>query len=194
MTREQAELIIKEEGLIEAEWNKYGEAGGEYYFIIWFNPNNNKYETIYIGERGGVEDEYAFDYEREAIDKMLQMNYWRKYYDNEIDLSGDDRKELALQVIKDENLEVIWYDEALKPLSAGIKHDKQRDKYISFITNSKAELIEWRNIEFNGDEEFEGKIYNDEYLALYALINRARMIKQNKISFSSISKKEMLRH
>ena len=38
MTREQAELIIKEEGLIEAEWNKYGEAGGEYYFIIWFNP------------------------------------------------------------------------------------------------------------------------------------------------------------
>ena len=78
MTREQAELIIKEEGLIEAEWNKYGEAGGEYYFIIWFNPNNNKYETIYIGERGGVEDEYAFDYEREAIDKMLQMNYWQK--------------------------------------------------------------------------------------------------------------------
>ena len=194
MTREQAELIIKEEGLIEAEWNKYGEAGGEYYFIIWFNPNNNKYETIYIGERGGVEDEYAFDYEREAIDKMLQMNYWRKYYDNEIDLSGDDRKELALQVIKEEHLQVIWYDEALKPLSAGIKHDKQRDKYISFITNSKAELIEWRNIEFNGDEEFKGKIYNDEYLALYALINRARMIKQNKISFSSISKKEMLRH
>ncbi len=63
MTREQAELIIKEEGLIETEWNKYGEAGGEYYFIIWFNPNNNKYETIYIGERGGVEDEYAFDNE-----------------------------------------------------------------------------------------------------------------------------------
>ena len=191
MTRAQAELIIKEEGLIEAEWNKYGEAGGEYYFIIWFNPNNNKYETIYIGERGGVEDEYAFDYEREAIDKMLQMNYWQKKHMYG-DIKGYLRKELALQVIKDENLEVIWSDEALKPLSAGIKHDKQRDKYISFITNSKAELIEWRNIEFNGDEEFEGKIYNDEYLALYALINRARMIKQGKISFSSTSKKEML--
>ena len=196
MTREQAELIIKEEGLIEAEWNKYGEAGGEYYFIIWFNPNNNKYETIYIGERGGVEDEYAFDYEREAIDKMLQMNYWRKYYDNEIDLSGDDRKELALQVIKEERLQVIWYDEALKPLCAGIKHDKQRDKYISFITDSKAEVIEWRSIEFEGDrysETFE-EVFSDEDTALYALINRARMIKQNKISFSSISKKEMLRH
>ena len=117
MTREQAELIIKEEGLIEAEWNKYGEAGGEYYFIIWFNPNNNKYETIYIGERGGVEDEYAFDYEREAIDKMLQMNYWQKKHMYG-DIKGYLTKELALQVIKDENLEVIWYDEALKPLSA----------------------------------------------------------------------------
>lgn len=183
MTREQAELIIKEEGLIEAEWNKYGEAGGEYYFIIWFNPNNNKYETIYIGERGGVEDEYAFDYEREAIDKMLQMNYWRKYYDNEIDLSGDDRKELALQVIKEERLQVIWDNEALKPLCTGIKHDKQRDKYISFITDSKAEVIEWRSIEFEGDrysETFE-EVFSDEDTALYALINRARMIKQGKI-------------
>ncbi len=101
------------------------------------------------------------------------------------DIKGYLTKELALQVIKDENLEVIWYDEALKPLSAGIKHDKQRDKYISFITNSKAELIEWRNIEFEGDrysETFE-EVFSDEDTALYALINRARMIKQGKINF-----------
>ncbi|MGI7584703.1 hypothetical protein ACNF7N_09295 [Campylobacter coli] len=32
------------------------------------------------------------------------------------------------------------------------KHDKQRDKYISFIT-IKAEVIEWKSIEFDGDEE-----------------------------------------
>lgn len=190
MTREQAELIIKEEGLIEAEWNKYGEAGGEYYFIIWFNPNNNKYETIYVGERGGIEDEYAFDSEKEAIDKMLQKNYWHTYHNRTEQHKEFLTKQVAQKIIKEENLEVIWYDEPLKPLCVGIKHDKQRDKYIFFITDSKAEIIEW----FEGDEEFEGKIYNDEYIALYALINRARMIKQGKISFSSTSKKEMLGH
>ncbi|EAK5530618.1 hypothetical protein IO413_001599, partial [Campylobacter lari] len=94
-------------------------------------------------------------------------------------------KEVALRIIQEENLEVIWYDEALKPMRAGIKHDKQRDKYISFITNAKAEIIEYRNIEFDGDrysETFERK-FNYESIALYALINRARMIKQNRISF-----------
>nr|WP_232087572.1 hypothetical protein [Campylobacter sp. 2014D-0216] len=33
-------------------------------------------------------------------------------------------KEVALRIIKEENLEVIWHDEALKPIRAGIKHDK----------------------------------------------------------------------
>ncbi|OEW07640.1 hypothetical protein AJ937_09835, partial [Campylobacter sp. BCW_6878] len=133
---------------------------------------------------GGVEFEYSFDSEKEAIDKMLQENYWHKYHDIK-DIKEYLTKEVALRIIKEENLEVIWYDEALKPLCAGIKHDKQRDKYISFITNAKAELIEWKSIEFDGDrysETFE-RIINDEFLALYALINRARMIKQNRISF-----------
>ncbi|EAH8324291.1 hypothetical protein EUZ10_10155, partial [Campylobacter coli] len=64
-------------------------------------------------------------------------------------------------------------------------HDKQRDKYISFITNAKAEIIEYRSIEFDGDRYSETfkEMLNDEFLALYALINRARMIKQNRISF-----------
>ncbi|HED9896351.1 TPA: hypothetical protein R6R71_001835 [Campylobacter jejuni] len=183
MTREQAELIIKEEKLIYITWRDYDNTAGEYHFTIWFNPNNNKYEAVYIGERGGVELEYSFDSEKEAIDKMLQMNYKQKYFSVNEDYSMQNRKEVALRIIKEENLEVIWYDEALKPMRAGIKHDKQRDKYISFITNAKAELIEYRSIEFDGDEEFEGKIYNDESKALYALINRARMIKQNRISF-----------
>ncbi|EAC2165164.1 hypothetical protein CXK06_09445 [Campylobacter coli] len=183
MTREQAELIIKEEKLIYITWRDYDNTAGEYHFTIWFNPNNNKYEAVYIGERGGVELEYSFDSEKEAIDKMLQMNYKQKYFSVNEDYSMQNRKEVALRIIKEENLEVIWYDEALKPLCAGIKHDKQRDKYISFITNAKAEIIEWKSIEFDGDEEFEGKIYNDESKALYALINRARMIKQNRISF-----------
>ncbi|EAI8669817.1 hypothetical protein CYA88_09185 [Campylobacter coli] len=183
MTREQAELIIKEEKLIYITWRDYDNTAGEYHFTIWFNPNNNKYEAVYIGERGGVELEYSFDSEKEAIDKMLQMNYKQKYFSVNEDYSMQNRKEVALKIIKEENLEVIWYDEALKPLCAGIKHDKQRDKYISFITNAKAEIIEWKSIEFDGDEEFEGKIYNDESKALYALINRARMIKQNRISF-----------
>ncbi|RTI61425.1 hypothetical protein C3I18_08970, partial [Campylobacter jejuni] len=138
----------------------------------------------YIGERGGVEFEYSFDSEKEAIDKMLQENYWHKYHDIK-DIKEYLTKEVALKIIKEEKLEVIWYDEALKPLCAGIKHDKQRDKYISFITNAKAEIIEWKSIEFDGDrysETFE-RIINDEFLALYALINRARMIKQNRISF-----------
>ncbi|HEF2641499.1 TPA: hypothetical protein ACHDNO_001912, partial [Campylobacter jejuni] len=129
-----------------------------------------------------VELEYSFDSEKEAIDKMLQMNYKRKKYNGK-DIKEYLTKEVALRIIQEEKLEVIWYDEALKPLCAGIKHDKQRDKYISFITNAKAELIEWKSIEFDGDEEFEGEIYNDEDIALYALINRARMIKQNRISF-----------
>ncbi|HEF7932285.1 TPA: hypothetical protein SBB54_001654 [Campylobacter jejuni] len=182
MTREQAELIIKEEKLIYVTWRDYDYTAGEYHFTIWFNPNNNKYEAVYIGERGGVELEYSFDSEKEAIDKMLKMNYKRKKYDGK-DIKEYLTKEVALRIIQEEKLEVIWYDEALKPLCAGIKHDKQRDKYISFITNAKAELIEWKSIEFDGDEEFEGEIYNDEDIALYALINRARMIKQNRISF-----------
>ncbi|RTI85506.1 hypothetical protein C3I05_09115, partial [Campylobacter jejuni] len=139
-------------------------------------------EAVYIGERGGVELEYSFDSEKEAIDKMLKMNYKRKKYNGK-DIKEYLTKEVALRIIQEEKLEVIWYDEALKPLCAGIKHDKQRDKYISFITNAKAKIIEWKSIEFDGDEEFEGEIYNDEDIALYALINRARMIKQNRISF-----------
>ncbi|ENZ7916673.1 hypothetical protein ACHABY_001885, partial [Campylobacter jejuni] len=129
-----------------------------------------------------VELEYSFDSEKEAIDKMLQMNYEQKKYNGK-DIKEYLTKEVALRIIQEEKLEVIWYDEALKPMRAGIKHDKQRDKYISFITNAKAEIIEWKSIEFDGDEEFEGEIYNDEDIALYALINRARMIKQNRISF-----------
>ncbi|MFY4739841.1 hypothetical protein [Campylobacter jejuni] len=182
MTREQAELIIEEEKLIYVTWRDYDYTAGEYHFTIWFNPNNNKYEAVYIGERGGVEFEYSFDSEKEAIDKMLQMNYKQKKYNGK-DIKEYLTKEVALRIIKEEKLEVIWYDEALKPLCAGIKHDKQRDKYISFITNAKAKIIEWKSIEFDGDEEFEGEIYNDEDIALYALINRARMIKQNRISF-----------
>ncbi|EIV1279810.1 hypothetical protein ACP0SJ_08895 [Campylobacter jejuni] len=185
MTREQAELIIEEEKLIYVTWRDYDYTAGEYHFTIWFNPNNNKYEAVYIGERGGVEFEYSFDSEKEAIDKMLQMNYKQKYFSVNEDYSMQNRKEVALRIIQEENLEVIWYDEALKPLCTGIKHDKQRDKYISFITNAKAELIEWKSIEFDGDrysKTFE-RMLNDEDIALYALINRARMIKQNRISF-----------
>ncbi|EJJ9048420.1 hypothetical protein NKD94_001654 [Campylobacter coli] len=184
MTREQAELIIKEEKLIYITWRDYDNTAGEYHFTIWFNPNNNKYEAVYIGERGGVELEYSFDSEKEAIDKMLQMNYEQKKYNGK-DIKEYLTKEVALRIIKEEKLEVIWYDEALKPMRAGIKHDKQRDKYISFITNAKAELIEYRSIEFDGDRYSETfkEMLNDEFLALYALINRARMIKQNRISF-----------
>ncbi|EAK4034254.1 hypothetical protein C1Z69_09200, partial [Campylobacter jejuni] len=167
---------------IYVTWRDYDYTAGEYHFTIWFNPNNNKYEAVYIGERGGVEFEYSFDSEKEAIDKMLKMNYKQKKYNGK-DIKEYLTKEVALRIIQEEKLEVIWYDEALKPLCAGIKHDKQRDKYISFITNAKAKIIEWKSIEFDRDEEFEGKIYNDEDIALYALINRARMIKQNRISF-----------
>ncbi|EAJ8917577.1 hypothetical protein BVZ09_09020, partial [Campylobacter jejuni] len=164
-------------------WYPSYKHSGEYHLTMWFDSDNNKYEAVYIGERGGVEFEYSFDSEKEAIDKMLKMNYKQKKYNGK-DIKEYLTKEVALRIIKEEKLEVIiWYDEALKPLCAGIKHDKQRDKYISFITNAKAELIEWKSIEFDGDEEFEGEIYNDEDIALYALINRARMIKQNRISF-----------
>ncbi len=185
MTREQAELIIKEEKLIDTDWYPSYKHSGEYHLTMWFDSNNNKYETFYVGERGSVSLNYSFDSEKEAIDKMLQENYWHKYHDIK-DIKEYLTKEVALRIIKEENLEVIWYDEALKPLCAGIKHDKQRDKYISFITNAKAEIIEYRSIEFDGDrysETFE-RMLNDEDIALYALINRARMIKQNRISFT----------
>ncbi|EAB5272265.1 hypothetical protein MYH50_001779 [Campylobacter jejuni] len=183
MTREQAELIIKEEKLIDTTWYPSYKHSGEYHLTMWFDSDNNKYETFYVEDQGSIRLSYSFNSEKEAIDKMLQMNYKQKYFSVNEDYSMQNRKEVALRIIQEENLEVIWYDEALKPMRAGIKHDKQRDKYISFITNAKAEIIEYRNIEFDGDEEFEGKIYNDESKALYALINRARMIKQNRISF-----------
>ncbi|EIV5072346.1 hypothetical protein L8648_001659, partial [Campylobacter lari] len=179
MTREQAQLIIEEEKLIDTTWYPSYKHSGEYHLTMWFDSDNNKYEAIYIGERGSVELSYSFDSEKEAIDKMLQMNYKRRKYDGK-DIKEYLTKEVALRIIQEENLEVIWYDEALKPMRAGIKHDKQRDKYISFITNAKAEIIEYRNIEFDGDrysETFERK-FNYESIALYALINRARMIKQ----------------
>ncbi|ECL9513545.1 hypothetical protein FT381_09515, partial [Campylobacter jejuni] len=178
MTREQAELIIKEEKLIDTTWYPSYKHSGEYHLTMWFDSDNNKYETFYVEDQGSIRLSYSFNSEKEAIDKMLQMNYKQKYFSVNEDYSMQNRKEVALRIIQEENLEVIWYDEALKPMRAGIKHDKQRDKYISFITNAKAEIIEWKSIEFDGDEEFEGKIYNDESKALYALINRARMIKQ----------------
>ncbi|EOD4202212.1 hypothetical protein ACJQ3N_001991 [Campylobacter jejuni] len=183
MTREQAELIIKEEKLIDTTWYPSYKHSGEYHLTMWFDSDNNKYETFYVEDQGSIRLSYSFNSEKEAIDKMLQMNYKQKYFSVNEDYSMQNRKEVALRIIQEEKLEVIWYDEALKPMRAGIKHDKQRDKYISFITNAKAEIIEWKSIEFDGDEEFEGKIYNDESKALYALINRARMIKQNRISF-----------
>ncbi|EAI3379078.1 hypothetical protein NAL81_001785, partial [Campylobacter jejuni] len=162
MTREQAELIIKEEKLIDTTWYPSYKHSGEYHLTMWFDSDNNKYETFYVEDQGSIRLSYSFNSEKEAIDKMLQMNYKQKYFSVNEDYSMQNRKEVALRIIQEENLEVIWYDEALKPMRAGIKHDKQRDKYISFITNAKAEIIEWKSIEFDGDEEFEGKIYNDE--------------------------------
>ncbi|ECC1828699.1 hypothetical protein ACU6GU_001895, partial [Campylobacter jejuni] len=162
MTREQAELIIKKEKLIDTTWYPSYKHSGEYHLTMWFDSDNNKYETFYVEDQGSIRLSYSFNSEKEAIDKMLQMNYKQKYFSVNEDYSMQNRKEVALRIIKEENLEVIWYDEALKPMRAGIKHDKQRDKYISFITNAKAEIIEWKSIEFDGDEEFEGKIYNDE--------------------------------
>ncbi|EDO8458810.1 hypothetical protein GTQ17_08940, partial [Campylobacter jejuni] len=162
MTREQAELIIEEEKLIDTTWYPSYKHSGEYHLTMWFDSDNNKYETFYVEDQGSIRLSYSFNSEKEAIDKMLQMNYKQKYFSVNEDYSIQNRKEVALRIIQEENLEVIWYDEALKPMRAGIKHDKQRDKYISFITNAKAEIIEWKSIEFDGDEEFEGKIYNDE--------------------------------
>ncbi|HEA8077259.1 TPA: hypothetical protein RXM91_001866 [Campylobacter jejuni] len=184
MTREQAELIIEEEKLIDTDWYPSYKHAGEYHLTMWFDSDNNKYETFYVEDQGSIRLSYSFDSEKEAIDKMLKMNYKQKKYDGK-DIKEYLTKEVALRIIKEEKLEVIWYDEALKPLCAGIKHDKQRDKYISFITNAKAELIEWKSIEFDGDRysKYYKEIFNDENIALYALINRARMIKQNRISF-----------
>ncbi|MHB71464.1 hypothetical protein EBI20_09460, partial [Campylobacter jejuni] len=167
------------------DWYPSYKHAGEYHLTMWFDSDNNKYETFYVEDQGSIRLSYSFDNEKEAIDKMLQMNYEQKYFSVDENYSMQNRKEVALRIIKEEKLEVIWYDEALKPLCAGIKHDKQRDKYISFITNAKAEIIEWKSIEFDGDrysKTFE-RMLNDEDIALYALINRARMIKQNRISF-----------
>ncbi|WP_250325528.1 hypothetical protein [Campylobacter lari] len=82
---------------------------------MWFDSDNNKYETFYVGERGSVSLNYSFDSEKEAIDKMLQENYWHKYHDIK-DIKEYLTKEVALRIIKEENLEVIWYDETPKPI------------------------------------------------------------------------------
>ncbi|EHM1020500.1 hypothetical protein OMM78_001860, partial [Campylobacter coli] len=52
MTREQAELIIKEEKLIDTDWYPSYKHSGEYHLTMWFDSDNNKYEAVYIGERG----------------------------------------------------------------------------------------------------------------------------------------------
>ncbi len=54
MTREQAELIIKEEKLIDTDWYPSYKHSGEYHLTMWFDSDNNKYEAVYIGERGSV--------------------------------------------------------------------------------------------------------------------------------------------
>ncbi|HEH3967865.1 TPA: hypothetical protein SGZ82_001950, partial [Campylobacter jejuni] len=119
---------------------------------------------FYVEDQGSIRLSYSFDNEKEAIDKMLQENYWHKYHGIK-DIKEYLTKEVALKIIQEEKLEVIWYDEALKPLCAGIKHDKQRDKYISFITNAKAKIIEWKSIEFDGDRYSETfkEMLNDEF-------------------------------
>ncbi|EOH2375569.1 hypothetical protein ACLWTZ_001792, partial [Campylobacter jejuni] len=99
MTREQAELIIKEEKLIDTDWYPSYKHSGEYHLTMWFDSDNNKYEAVYIGERGGVEFEYSFDSEKEAIDKMLQENYWHKYHDIK-DIKEYLTKEVALRIIQ----------------------------------------------------------------------------------------------
>ncbi|HFZ4969360.1 TPA: hypothetical protein ACIKX3_001897, partial [Campylobacter jejuni] len=78
-------------------------------------------ETFYVEDQGSIRLSYSFDSEKEAIDKMLQMNYKQKYFSVNEDYSMQNRKEVALRIIQEENLEVIWYDEALKPLCSGIK-------------------------------------------------------------------------
>ncbi|MCR8713027.1 hypothetical protein [Campylobacter sp. W0066.1] len=101
--------------MIDTTWYPSYKHLGEYHLTMWFNPNNNKYETFYVGERGSVSLNYSFDSEKEAIDKMLQENYWHKYHDIK-DIKEYLTKEVALRIIKEENLEVIWYDETPKPI------------------------------------------------------------------------------
>ncbi|HEE9050237.1 TPA: hypothetical protein R2I96_001795 [Campylobacter jejuni] len=44
MTREQAELIIEEEKLIDTDWYPSYKHSGEYHLTMWFDSDNNKYE------------------------------------------------------------------------------------------------------------------------------------------------------
>ncbi|ECL1439452.1 hypothetical protein FPN95_08940, partial [Campylobacter jejuni] len=81
MTREQAELIIKEEKLIDTTWYPSYKHLGEYHLTMWFDSDNNKYETFYVEDQGSIRLSYSFNSEKEAIDKMLQMNYKRRKYD-----------------------------------------------------------------------------------------------------------------
>ncbi|EOI2963000.1 hypothetical protein ACMT56_001738, partial [Campylobacter jejuni] len=102
MTREQAELIIEEEKLIDTDWYPSYKHAGEYHLTMWFDSDNNKYETFYVGERGSVSLNYSFDSEKEAIDKMLKMNYRQKYFSVDENYSMQNRKEVALRIIKEE--------------------------------------------------------------------------------------------
>ncbi|EII9226379.1 hypothetical protein LHX57_001845, partial [Campylobacter jejuni] len=46
MTREQAELIIEEEKLIDTDWYPSYKHSGEYHLTMWFDSDNNKYEAV----------------------------------------------------------------------------------------------------------------------------------------------------
>ncbi len=168
ITQGQAKLIIQQEDLIHTTWYEFGKEDhvGEDSFGIWFNNQNKKYEVFETGERAWPMYFSAFDTEEEAILQLLRDNYEEKFYQSQEykeNKSGFTR-EKAQEIIANEGLEVIWYDEALKPHSFGIKHDKQNNTYACFATDSKAEIIGYKTLDFKR-----------ENVALYALINRARL-------------------
>ncbi|MEA8979379.1 hypothetical protein QRY58_09380 [Campylobacter jejuni] len=72
MTREQAELIIEEEKLIDTTWYPSYKHSGEYHLTMWFDSDNNKYETFYVEDQGSIRLSYSFNSEKKPLIKCCR--------------------------------------------------------------------------------------------------------------------------
>lgn len=161
ITQELAKQIIEQEELFSVSWYERKKEGlGEYMLGIWWDKSMQKYEVFRTGERASIEHEKDFEREDEALQYLLTQNYIDLY--KVAKKKGMDEKNLK-KSLQDLQYPFIWYDEPLRPVCAGIK--RENNTYVSFITDSKAQIIEYKTL-----------VFNEEVVALYALFNRTRTL------------------
>ncbi|OOX92063.1 hypothetical protein BOP99_08770 [Campylobacter coli] len=170
ITQELARQIIEQEELFSVSWyERKKEHLGEYMLGIWWDKSVQKYEVFRTGERASIEHEKDFEREDEALQYLLVQNYIELY--KGVKRKGINEENLK-KSLQDLQYPFIWYNEPLKPVCAGIR--RENNVYVSFMTDSDAQIIEYKTL-----------VFNEESVALYALLNRTRIL-------HNLPKQEML--